>query len=143
MFRKKRIAQKRTVLFVDDEELILRSLKRGLLDQSYDKLFAKSGKEALEMLKRKKVHVIVTDLRMPEMTGLELLRIVKKEYPNIIGIVLTGHEPDDEVRNAIEQREIFWLIPKPLWKLGGKFERLILQALVHSNLQSECNTVGQ
>ena len=137
------IAEKRTVLFVDDDEWILRSLKRGLLDESYDKLFAKNGKEALEILKQNKVHVIVTDMCMPEMTGLELLRIARKEYPNIIGLVLTGYEPDTEVQNAIEQGEIFWLIPKPLWKLGGKFERLILQALVHSNIQSECNTVGQ
>jgi len=128
---------------VDDEELILRSLERGLLDRSYDKFFAKSGKEALEILKRKKVHVIVTDLRMPEMTGLELLRIVKKEYPNIIGIVLTGYGPDAEVRNAVEQGEIFWLIPKPLWKLGGKFERLIQRALNRSILQSDYETVRQ
>jgi CheY-like chemotaxis protein len=143
MFRKKQIVKKRTVLFVDDEELILRSLKRGLLDESYDKLFATSGKEALEILKQKKVHVIVTDLCMPGMTGLELLRIAKKEYPNIIGIVLTGYKPDAEVRNAIDQGEIFWLIPKPLWKLGGKFERLIQRALNRSILQSECETVRQ
>jgi CheY-like chemotaxis protein len=126
------IAEKRTVLFVDDDELILRSLERGLLDESYDKLFAKSSKEALEILKRKKVHVIVTDMCMPEMTGLELLRFVRTEYPNITGIVLTGYEPDTELRNAIEQGEIFWLIHKPLWKLGGKFERLVRQALTHS-----------
>jgi DNA-binding NtrC family response regulator len=143
MFRKKQIAKKRAVLFVDDEELILRSLERGLLDQSYDKFFAKSGKEALEILKRKKVHVIVTDLRMPEMSGLELLRIVKKEYPDIIGIVLTGYDPDAEVRNAVEQGEIFWLIPKPLWKLGGKFERLIQRALNRSILQNDYETVRQ
>jgi two-component system repressor protein LuxO len=61
MLRKQEIAEKRTVLFVDDDELILRSLKRGLLDKSYDKLYATNGKEALEILKQKKVHVIVTD----------------------------------------------------------------------------------
>ncbi len=141
MFRKKQIVEKRTVLFVDDDEMILRSLERGLLDESYDKLFARSGKEALKILKRKKVHVIVTDMCMPEMNGLELLRIARKEYPNIAGIVLTGYEQDTEVRNAIEQGEIFWLIPKPLWKLGGKFERLVQRALNRSILQSECETV--
>ena len=143
MFRKKQIVEKRTVLFVDDDEAILRSLERGLLDESYDKLFAKSSKEALEILKRKKVHVIVTDMCMPEMTGLELLRTIRKEYPNIIGIVLTGYELDTELQNAVAQGELFWLIPKPLWKLGGKFERLIRRALNRSNLQNECNTVRQ
>jgi DNA-binding NtrC family response regulator len=134
--------EKKTVLFVDDDEAILRSLERGLLDESYDKLFAKSGKEALGILKRKKVHVIVTDMHMPEMTGLELLRITRKEYPDITGIVLTGYELNTELRTAVERGEIFKLIPKPLWKLGGKFERLVRRALVHSNLRSENERSG-
>jgi CheY-like chemotaxis protein len=54
MFRKKQKIEKRTVLFVDDDEVILRSLERGLLDESYNKLFTKSGKEALKVLKRKR-----------------------------------------------------------------------------------------
>jgi CheY-like chemotaxis protein len=137
------IIEKRTVLFVDDDEAILRSLERGLLDESYNKLFTKSSKEALEILKRKKVHVLVTDMCMPEMTGLELLRIARKEYPNITGMVLTGYELDTELQNAVAQGELFWLIPKPLWKLGGKFERLVRRALNRSELQSECNTVRQ
>ena len=143
MFRKKQIIGKKTVLFVDDDEAILRSLERGLLDESYNKLFVKSCKEAREVLKRKKVHVIVTDMCMPEMSGLELLRIARKEYPNIIGIVLTGYELDTELQNAVDQGEIFKLIPKPLWKLGGRFERLVRRALVRSNLQNERKTVRQ
>ncbi len=50
MFRKKQIIEKRTILFVDDEEAILRYIKMGLLDASYNQLFAKSGQEALEIL---------------------------------------------------------------------------------------------
>ncbi|MBW7992750.1 MAG: response regulator [Planctomycetes bacterium] len=137
------MVEKRTVLFVDDDEPILRSLERGLLDESYNKLFTKSSKEALKILRKEEVHVIVTDMCMPEMTGLELLRIVRKEYPNITGMVLTGYEPDAELQNAVEQGEIFKLIPKPLWKLGGKFERLVLRALDRSNLQNKRDTVKQ
>ena len=143
MFKKKQIIEKRTVLFVDDDETILRSLERGLLDKSYDKLFAKSSKEALEILKRKKVHVIVTDMYMPEMTGLELLRIARKEYPNIIGMILTGYELDTELQKAVGKGEIYWLIPKPLWKLGRKFERFVQQALVRSNFHNIRDTVSQ
>jgi CheY-like chemotaxis protein len=143
MFRKKKIMEKMAVLFVDDDEAILRSLKRGLLDESYNKLFVKSGKEALEVLQRKKVNVIVTDMRMPEMSGLELLRIARKEYPNITGLVLTGYEQDTELQTAFKQGEIFKLIPKPLWKLGGKFERLVRQALDRSDLRGDRNTVKQ
>ncbi|MCP4609491.1 MAG: response regulator [Planctomycetes bacterium] len=137
------MAKKRTVLFVDDDEQILRSLERGLLDESYNKLFAKSGKEALEIIRKKEVHVIVTDMCMPEMSGLELLRTTKKEYPNIIGMVLTGYELDTELQDAAEQGEIFKLISKPLWKHGVKFERLVLRALERSNLQNECDTIKQ
>lgn len=143
MFKKQKIAEKRTILFVDDDVAIIRSLERGLMDESYNKLFAKNSEEALEILKQKKVHVIVTDMCMPEMTGLELLRIAKKEYPNIIGIVLTGYEVDTELQNAVDQGEIFKVISKPLWKLGGKFERLVRRALNHYNLQSKCNTVSR
>jgi CheY-like chemotaxis protein len=135
------MVEKKTVLFVDDDKSTLRSLERGLLDESYNKLFTGSCKEALEILKREEVHVIVTDMLMPEMTGLELLRIARKEYPNIIGMVLTGYELDTELQNAVEQGEIFKLIPKPLWKLGGKFERLIRRALDGSNLRNECDTI--
>ncbi|MBC8470507.1 MAG: response regulator [Planctomycetes bacterium] len=143
MFRKKEMAEKRTVLFVDDDEPILRSLERGLLDKSYNKLFTKSSKEALEILRKEKVHVIVTDMCMPEMTGLELIRTARKKYPNITGMVLTGYELDAELQKAAEQGEIFKLISMPLWKHGGKFERLVLRALDHSNLQNECETVKQ
>ncbi len=74
IWRKKKIAEKRTVLFVDDDEIVLRSLERGLLDESefFEQLFAKSGQEALDILQKEQVHVIVTDMRMPGMDGLEV-----------------------------------------------------------------------
>ena len=132
--------EKRTVLFVDDEEKVLRSLERGLLDEPYKKLFAKSGIEALEILQRKEVHVIVVDMRMPEMTGLELLKIVKKEYPHIIRMVLSGYTQVTTLLTAINQGEIFKYITKP-WKLEEDFKPAIRQAIDHYNLQSESNTV--
>jgi len=134
--------EKRTVLFVDDDEIVLQSLERGLLDESYNKLFVKSCKEALEILQREEVHVVVTDMRMPEMTGLELLRIVRKEHPHIIGMILSGYEQDAALKMAVEQREIFKLITKP-WKLGdADFEMLIRRAINHYNLQSERGRPG-
>ena len=134
--------ENRTVLFVDDDEIVLQSLERGLLDEPYNKLFVKSCKEALEILQREEVHVIVTDMRMPEMTGLELLRTVRKEYPHIIGMVLSGYEQDTTLQTAVEQGEIFWLIPKP-WKLGEVgFETFVRRAIDHYNLKSERGQSG-
>ncbi len=135
-WRRKKV-EKRTVLFVDDDEVVLQSLKRGLLDESYNKLFVKSCNEAIEILQQVEVHVIVTDMRMPEMTGLELLRTVKKEYPHVIGMVLSGYEQDAALQTAVEQGEIFRLIPKP-WKFGGvDFEMLVRKAISHCNIQNK------
>ncbi len=134
---KQKKVEKRTVLFVDDDEIVLQSLERGLLDESYNKLFVMKCNEVLEILQREEVHVIVTDMRMPEMTGLELLRAVRKEYPHIIGMVLSGYDQDTTLQKAVDQGEIFRIIPKP-WKFGGRdFEMLVRKAIDHYNLQSK------
>jgi DNA-binding NtrC family response regulator len=128
--------EKRSVLFVDDDAIVLQSLERGLLDESYNKLFVKTCKEALEFLQQEEVHVIVTDMCMPEMTGLELLRTVREEHPDIIWIVLSGYEQDIELQAAVDQGEIFKLINKP-WKLGGtNFEKIVMRAVDQYNLQN-------
>jgi DNA-binding NtrC family response regulator len=120
--------EKRTVLFVDDEEQILRSLKRGLFDEAYICLFANSAKEALKMLKENEVHVIVTDMRMPEMGGLELLKIVKVEYPQIVRMALSGYTQITTLLTAINQAEIYKYITKP-WKLEEEFKPSIRAAI--------------
>jgi len=128
--------KKRTVLFVDDEERLLRSLKTGLLDEPYNSIFAGSGKKALELLESNDVQVLVTDMRMPEMTGLELLRIVKRYYPNIVRIVLSGYTQITTLLTAINQGEVYRFIIKP-WKLEEEFKPAIRQAIEHYNLQAE------
>jgi two-component system NtrC family sensor kinase len=141
-WRQKKV-EKRTVLFVDDDEVVLQSLQRGLLDESYNKLFVKSCNEALEILQQVEVHVIVADMRMPEMTGLELLRNVKEDYPDIVGMILSGYEQDAALQTAVDQGEIFKLIPKP-WKYGEMdFETLVRRALEHYNLQSKSKPSGR
>lgn len=128
--------EKRTVLFVDDEEKLLRSMKRVLTDEPYNSLFAKSGKEALEILRQEEIHVIVTDLRMPEMDGLELLRIVREEYPHIIRLVLSGYAEVDVLLNTINYGEILRFIIKP-WKSAAEFKTITRQAIEYYDLHSE------
>ena len=132
--------EKRTVLFVDDEEKILRSLKRGLMDEPYESLFANSGQEALEILRQNEVHVLVTDMRMPEMSGLELLRAVKKEYPHIVRMVLSGYTQVTTLLTAINQGEIFKFITKP-WKLGEEFKPAIREGVDYYNFRSQYQKV--
>ena len=104
--------EKRTVLFVDDEQKFLNSIKRTLLDEPYETLFANSAKEAIEVLKQNEVHVLVTDMRMPEMGGDELLRIVKEEYPNIVRMVLSGYMHVSTLLEVINEEEVFKYITK-------------------------------
>jgi DNA-binding NtrC family response regulator len=118
----------KTVLFVDDEERLLNSLKRGLIDEPYKCLFANSGPQALEVLSKNPVQVIVTDMRMPEMNGLELLRLVREKYPDIIRIVLSGYTQITTLLTAINEGHIYKYITKP-WKLEEEFKPQIRAAL--------------
>jgi len=128
--------EKRTVLFVDDEEKLLRSLERGLMDEPYDTLFANGGEAALEVLKNNEVHILVTDMRMPGMNGLELLRIVKEEYPHIVRMVLSGYTQVSTLLTAINQGEVYKFITKP-WKLDEEFKPAIRQAIEYFDFQNE------
>ena len=136
------MGETRTILFVDDEEKILKSLQRGLLDDPYHCLFATSGKEALETMEKNEVHVICTDMRMPQMDGLELLKIVKKKYPMTVRAVLSGYTQVGMLLTAINQGEIFRFITKP-WRLDEDFKSVMNQAVEHYNLHGERNTLAQ
>jgi DNA-binding NtrC family response regulator len=128
--------EKRTILFVDDEVRLLRSIERGLLDEPYNLLFAESGKDALKLLAENEVHILVTDMRMPEMTGLELLKIMKEQYPRIVRIVLSGYTQATTLLTAINQGEIFRFITKP-WKMEEDFKPVIRQAIEQYNREAE------
>ncbi len=108
--------KKHTVLFVDDEQRVLKSLKRGLIGESYRCLFAVSGMEALEILAEKPVEVIVSDMKMPEMNGLELLQEVARRHPDTIRLVLSGYSHTNTVLAAVNEGRIFRYITKP-WSI--------------------------
>ena len=132
--------RKDVILFVDDEENILKSIKRSLIDEPYKILLANSGKEALDILSKNIVSVIVTDMRMPEMNGIELLEIVKKLYPNIVRIVLTGYAHVSTLIAAINSGQIYRYLIKP-WKLDSEFKPTLKQALEYHKLISERNEI--
>ncbi|MFZ5561622.1 MAG: response regulator [Pseudomonadota bacterium] len=100
------------ILLVDDEERILRSL--GMLLRMHYQVFATSdGHEALAILKREKIHVLISDQRMPIMTGTELLRQARAIAPDTIRILLTGYADADAALEAVNDGEIFRYINKP------------------------------
>ena len=79
------------LMLVDDEEGIRRFLGLTLVDLGYTVQTAENGQAALELLKSFRPSIILTDIKMPQMDGIELLKTVKREFPEIEVIMLTGH----------------------------------------------------
>jgi YesN/AraC family two-component response regulator len=84
---------KRKLLFVDDEENILEGLKRLFrpMREEWDMFFLPGAEEALKLMETEPIDIIVTDMRMPKMDGLQLLTTVKERYPETIRFILSGH----------------------------------------------------
>ena len=125
----------RTVLFVDDEIDILNSLKRLLRAEPYQSFFAGSGHEALGILEKEAIHVVLTDLGMPEMGGLALLKQVRERYPDIIRLVLSVHGDRHSILNAINRENAHRYLVKP-WD-NMELKLIVKQAVDQFNLQQE------
>jgi type II secretory ATPase GspE/PulE/Tfp pilus assembly ATPase PilB-like protein/FixJ family two-component response regulator/RNA polymerase subunit RPABC4/transcription elongation factor Spt4 len=106
-------APKYRILFVDDEPNVLKSMLRIFRQEHYALLTAGSGEEALALLAKEAVHVVISDHRMPHMTGAELLREIKKLYPATIRIMLTGYADVDAVMGAVNDGAVYKFITKP------------------------------
>ena len=100
------------VLYVDDEENNLFSFK-ATFRMKYEVLTAVSAKEALNILSTKQVHVIISDQRMPEMTGVEFFEIVLEKFPDPIRVLLTGYTDMSAVVDAINKGKIYHYLDKP------------------------------
>ena len=103
----------RTLLLVDDEANILAALKRLLRRENCQVLTAGSGQEGLAILAQKSVDVIISDQRMPGMTGVEFLRIAKEKYPDTVRIVLSGYTELQSVTDAVNESAIYKFLTKP------------------------------
>jgi DNA-binding NtrC family response regulator len=79
------------IMLVDDEERFLSTTQKLLTKKGIDAVTAASGAEALEMLQRKHVHVVILDVKMPGMDGNETLKEIKRRFPLVEVIMLTGH----------------------------------------------------
>ncbi|MFC1794297.1 response regulator [Planctomycetota bacterium] len=128
--------EKRTVLFVDDDEILLKSIEKSIADEPYDKYFTTRGEDALEILKREEVHIMVVDIIMPGMGGIDLLKIVKKDYPNIVNMVISGYAQSDGAMMALSELGVYKFIAKS-WTFDENIRMEIRQVLDHYNLQSE------
>lgn len=121
------------VMIVDDEEMVLESLASFLsLETDYELLTFQSPAEALKELNKRPVDIVISDFLMPEMNGLNFLKEVKKLYPNVPRIMLTGYADKENAINAINQVGLFQYIEKP-WD-NQNLKLVIRNGLQNKNL---------
>lgn len=101
------------ILLVDDEPAILSALARELHMDGYRILAAQSGREALEVLERESVSVLLSDQRMPGMDGVELLMEVRRRHPDVVRMVLSGYADLDAVMAAVNDGAVYKYLSKP------------------------------
>jgi len=102
-----------TILIVDDEENILKTLERLMEDEGYRIFFADSGFKGLEIIKHEDIHLVISDQKMPGMDGIKFLYEVKKTSPDTIRIMLTGFADVNIAIQAINEGEVYRFITKP------------------------------
>lgn len=116
-------ASQHTLLIVDDEPNILSALLRVVADEGYRVLTAGNALEGLELLARNVVQVILSDQRMPTMSGIEFLGRVKALYPDTVRMVLSGYAELETVVEAVNEGAIYKFLTKP-WRAGQLREHI-------------------
>jgi signal transduction histidine kinase len=106
------MVQRHTLLVVDDEPDVVQSLQ-DLLHREYRVLGATRAKEGLRLLHEQPVHVVMTDQRMPEISGVDFLRSVRRDRPEAIRLLFTGYADIKAVIDAINEGHVYRYITKP------------------------------
>lgn len=107
------ISKEVSVLFVDDETSILNSLRRRFRKTGWNISTAENGPDGLEIMQQRKIDVVVSDMKMPEMSGAEFLTEVADTYPKTVRILMTGYSDIESAIEAINKGRIFGYISKP------------------------------
>ena len=123
------------VLIVDDEQDILFTLKRYLRLEPYIIHLARNAAEAIRLCDEFNIAVIVTDLRMPEISGLELIEKLQQTYPLMVKVVLSGTEDIGMIIQTINSGRIFRFVPKPM--VPDQLKAIIKDAVAFYRLQIE------
>ena len=106
------MTNKARILFVDDEKRVLNSM-RGMFRRDYELFLTCEGSEAIKIAAENEIDVIVADQRMPGMTGVEVLAMMKVKSPRTVRILLTGYADPSAVEGSINMGEVFRFLSKP------------------------------
>ncbi|MCF8358280.1 MAG: response regulator [Prolixibacteraceae bacterium] len=107
-------ASKKKILYIDDEAINLRQF-RNTFRREYEIITAKSASEGLKILKNSPIDLVITDQRMPETTGVELLSKIQERFPNIppSRMIISGYSDYDDIELAYKNYQLFKFISKP------------------------------
>lgn len=105
--------RKHTILVVDDEELFIEYIKSMLSGESYNVITASSGKQGLEILKKQRVNLVISEYKIPLMNGLEFLEKVKIIYPDILTVMVTDQADINLAIKAINEAGVYKFLLKP------------------------------
>ena len=122
------------ILVVDDERIVCAGCKKILDEAGYQVKTTLSAKNALEMLKEEPFDIVITDIKMPELSGIELLEIIRRDHPEITVIVITGYST---VETAVEAMKLgaFDYLPKPF--TSDQVTLVIKKAIERKDLVAE------
>ncbi|MFW6303087.1 MAG: sigma-54-dependent transcriptional regulator [Candidatus Sumerlaeota bacterium] len=126
--------KKHTILIVDDEKNTRDGLSWSLEGEQYDCLTAEDGKPAMDILQAREVDLVLTDLKMPGMDGMTLMRKVREEFPTTEVIILTGHGTVESAVEAMKEGAFHYLI-KPVNL--DELSQTVSRALKQHDLQAE------
>ena len=101
------------ILIVDDEMSVLNSLKRLFKKERYSIFTSHSGEEGLKILEKENIDLIISDQKMPGMSGIEFLEKTVEPYPDVIRIILTGHAELNDAIRAVNSGCVYKFIQKP------------------------------
>src|SRR5215475_3119138 len=136
---------KHCLLIVDDEPNVCDSV-HDLLRREFRVLKAHSAQEGYQIMQEEEVHIIMSDQRMPQVTGVELLAKVKSKYPQAVRMLFTGFADLESIIAAINQGHIFQFMKKPwqpeeleaaVQEAAREYDRLVVQAEETNRLENE------
>jgi DNA-binding NtrC family response regulator len=128
-FSEKNMKNSIKILIVDDEEMMRSLLEKILKREGYNVIAAEDGVQAVEILKKEDVSLVISDMKMPRMDGFELLKYVKQEYPNVGIIIMTAYGDTYTVKDALllgadeyitkpfKSYEISLVVERAYWRL--------------------------
>ncbi|MCT4661816.1 MAG: response regulator [Tissierellales bacterium] len=128
------------ILFVDDQNEILELLRKKMQKTSFEVEFASSGSEALEKLMKSDIDVLVTDIMMHGMNGLDLIDETQKMYPELVKIVLSGNAQVSSIIDAINEGHVYRYIIKP-WKIDEDAIEILSKAVEEAGIRKIKNNL--